>query len=93
MNPWRELTPATAPVVRVEWYDIVSADSWNDDEENATPATLVDVGWLLEDNPKWIRIATTYDYDSCRWARFRLLPKMPPEVDLIQDAVGAEQEG
>ena len=77
---WRELTPTTAPVVRVEWHDIVTADSWNEDEEDATPVALVDVGWLLEDNVRWIRIAGTYDYDSGKWARFRLIPKLPPTI-------------
>ena len=80
---WRELTPETAPVVRIDWWDIVTADSWNEDEEDTTPATLVDLGWLLEDNPKWIRIATTYDHDSGRWARFRLIPKLPPEITVV----------
>ena len=64
-NTWRELTPASAPVVRIEWWDIVTADSWNEDEE---------------DNDKWIRIAGTYDYDSGKWARFRLIPKLPPVI-------------
>ena len=80
MSKWRDLTPATAPVVRIEWWDIVTADSWNEDEEDTTPATLIDVGWLLEDNDKWVRIAGTYDWDSGKWARFRLIPKLPPTI-------------
>ena len=80
MSKWRDLTPATAPVVRIEWWDIVTADSWNEDEEDTTPATLIDVGWLLEDNDKWVRIAGTYDWDSGKWARFRLIPTLLPAI-------------
>ena len=81
MSEWRNLTPKTAPMVSVEWWDIVTADSWNEDEEDATPATLIDCGWLLEDNERWIRLGCTYDYDSGKWARFRVLPKLPPIIN------------
>ena len=80
MSKWRDLTPATAPVVRIEWWDIVTADSWNEDEEDTTPPTLIALRWLLEANDKWVRIAGTYDWDSGKWARFRLIPKLPPTI-------------
>jgi len=74
------LTPNDCQLVEVEWEDITGLDNWNDDDGPFQPTSIVSVGWLLEDNVKWLTIATSYDHTNSKWASITVIPKLPPVV-------------
>ena len=80
MTPSEELTPTTAPLVFIEWEDIQAHEDWNDDSEENSTCTLKSVGWLIEDSPRKLVIAATYDYENEKWANKFAIPKLPPTV-------------
>jgi hypothetical protein len=80
MTPSEELTPSTAPLVFIEWEDIQAHEDWNDDSEENSTCTLKSVGWLIEDSPRKLVIAATYDYENEKWANKFAIPKLPPTV-------------
>jgi len=75
-----EYTPDNAPLVFVEWEDIQAHEDWNEDSEADTTCTLKSVGWLIEDGPKKLVIASTYDYENEKWANKFAISKLPPNV-------------
>ena len=77
MPDYSALTPANAPVVVIEWQDIQTHDSWNDDEVPETYGAL-SVGWLLESTNTRIVLGTSYSYDDDRWSGFITFPVLPP---------------
>lgn len=80
MTPSEELTPSTAPLVFIEWEDIQAHEDWNEDSEENSTATLKSVGWLIEDSPRKLVIAATYDYENEKWSNKFAIPKLPPTV-------------
>ena len=82
------LTPMNTPIVRINWHDIVSVENYNEDE-NAQPIEVSSIGWLLEDSPTSITIAGTYVWREERWSDQQTLPKLPPEIEVIQDQAPA----
>ena len=80
-----ELTPNSAKLVLVEWEDITGLDNWNEDDGPFQPTSIVSVGWLLEDNPKWMTIARDYDHTNAKWAAVVVIPKLPPVVKELHE--------
>ena len=74
-----DVTPADVDVVVVDWADIVRVENWNDDEE-VDFIEAACVGWLLEDSPKRIVLASSYNYDTDTWADYHIFPKQAPTV-------------
>lgn len=74
MSAWSDLTPDNCRVVVVEWDDITAVESWN--EEEMVEATRVHtVGWMLEDSPQRLVIASSWRSDG--WAEFNVFPRSP----------------
>jgi hypothetical protein len=81
MEDYRDHTPATAPLVRVDWEDICFADSWNDSEaDSLQPVEASTVGWLLYEDETRIIIASSYNWREETWGTVHTLPKSPPTV-------------
>lgn len=87
MTDYSHLTPDNTPIVKVLWFDIVSVDNWNEDE-NAEIATITTIGWLLENNPKWVKVAGSYSWDDGSWSSQTVFPKGEPDVEIVVDQVG-----
>ena len=77
-----DLTPKTAPIVLVDWADITTISNWNSIDE-VTDTDLLSVGFLLEESPQRIVIASSYDYSEDRWADFTVFPKKQQEISRI----------
>lgn len=75
-----DLTPATTRIVVVEWEDITDIDNWNEEDGPFQPTSCKSLGWLLENNSKWITIARDYDVTNDKWASVLIVPKMEPTV-------------
>lgn len=82
MNNYDHLTPLNTRPVLVRWEDIVAADNWNEDDI-LQPIEVVTLGWLLEDSPTQMVIASTYNYKEEQWATLHALPKVMPTVEDI----------
>ena len=78
-------TPEDATLGVVSWYDIVENDNWNDDEQ-PDYVTAKTVGWLLEDTPQYIRIASSFVYEDNKWAGIHTFPKAVPEFLPLEPA-------
>ncbi len=78
-------TPANTSMIQVEWEDITGLDNWNEDDGPFQPTSIVSVGWLLEDNVKWMTIARDYDHTNSKWAAVVVIPKLPPVVEVIRE--------
>ena len=83
---YSHLTPNNTPIVQVNWHDIVTKENYNEDEETQA-IEVASVGWLLEDTPTEIKIATTYVWREERWSDQCSFPKAPPEIVVIKDQV------
>lgn len=92
MTPSEDLTPSTAPLVFVEWEDIQAHEDWNEDSEADTTCTLKSVGWLIEDSPKKLVIASTYDHENEKWANKFAISKLPPSVTRLAVTEIASEE-
>jgi len=79
------LTPAQCPVVKVDWADITEFPQWNDREDVQT-TDVVTTGWLLEDSPKWIVVASSYSYTDETWASVCIFPTQMPAVTYLGPA-------
>lgn len=77
------MNPNTAPLVRINWADIVEVSAWNEEEE-CDPATVTSIGYLIEDRPQWYRIARDYHWEDERWAGVVTIPKVPPEIEVLK---------
>ena len=75
-----ELKPADCPLVSVEWEDITELANWNEDDGPFQPTSIKSVGWLIEENSKWMTIARDYDHTNDKWSSVVIIPKMPPVV-------------
>ena len=87
MSKYDEMTPKDRPVVSVEWEDITHFSAWNEDEDEISTTSIVNVGWLLDEDDKQIVIASTYDYDNEKWADYHAFPKIPAEVTVLVEAL------
>lgn len=74
------LTPETARLVVVAWEDIVQYQDWNEWSESHDTLTVKTVGWLIEETPRKIVVAGSYNYADEQWADLHAFPKMPPEL-------------
>ena len=83
------LHPGNTPIVKVQWQDIMFLDNWGDEDETVQPVESATVGYLLEDSPTLVVIASSYDYRAERWASIHAFPKSPPEIAVIKDQVEA----
>jgi hypothetical protein len=88
-----ELTPDSAPLVYVEWEDIQAHEDWNEVSDSDSTCTLKSVGWLIEDGPKKLVIAGTYDYENERWANKFAIGKLPPSVIRLRIMADGEYHG
>ena len=75
-----ELKPADCPLVSVEWEDITELANWNEDDGPFQPTSIKSVGWLIEENSKWMTIARDYDHTNEKWSSIVVIPKLPPVV-------------
>jgi hypothetical protein len=75
-----DITPSTAVKVLVEWEDITSMENWNENDGPFQPTSILSIGWLIEDNSKWMTIARDYDHTNSKWADIVIIPKLPPVV-------------
>jgi len=81
------LTPQTTPIVEIRWEDIYFDDAWNDDGDMVQPKESVTVGYLLEDSPTKVVVASSYCYKDEQWATIHAIPKAQPEVLVVHDRV------
>ena len=79
-----DLTPETAPLVRIDWEDIKFDDSWGEDEEALNPVESMTVGYLLDDTASSITIGSSYDYQSNRWGSRHTFSKVEPKITVIK---------
>jgi hypothetical protein len=79
-------TPALADLVEIRWSDIVTDDAWGDDEGPLHPVESLTVGYLLEETPTMIVIASSYDFRAETWGTKHSFPKNPPEITTIREA-------
>lgn len=86
MSDAESLSPRECRLVEVEWEDITGLDNWNEDDGPFQPTSIVSVGWLLEDNAKWLTIATSYDHTNSKWASITVIPKLPPVVKFLAES-------
>lgn len=82
MANYDHLAPGDCPVVKVEWADITQFGQWNGEEEVQT-TDVANVGWLLEDDARWVVVASAYNYSDEQWADIHIFPKRPPEVTVL----------
>ena len=71
-------SPTDAKQGTVAWYDIVATENWND-EEIPDYITVWTSGWLLEDTPQCLRIASSYNWEDEKWSDIHTFPKGLPE--------------
>ena len=81
----KELTPQTATLVQVDWSDIVADDNWDGGEGLIQPVEAVTVGWLIDESPTMVTIASSYDYRAQQWASLHTFPKTPPQITKIKE--------
>ena len=81
------LNPGNTPIIVVSWQDIVFNDVWGEDDDTVQPIESATVGYLLEDSPTVIVIASSYDFRAERWGSVHAFPKSPPEIVMIKDQV------
>ena len=85
MADYRNADPNTAPLVRVEWEDIVFLDSWDDsDGGSLQPQESTTVGYLILDTPTMMVIADSYNWRDRTWATIHTLSKVAPQVSVIK---------
>lgn len=80
MSSYRHLTPVDIPLTIVEWEDIQEYPDWNEESEEHTTATELQAGWVIEDTPKALKIASGYSYAEGKWTGINTIPKLPPNV-------------
>ena len=85
------LHPGNTPIVKVQWSDILFMDNWGEDDESVQPVESATVGYLLEDSPTIVVVASSYDYREERWASIHAFPKAPPEIEVILDQVPTKE--
>ena len=77
-------TPRNTDVVKVDWEDITFNDNWNaESEESFQPTEVTHVGYLLEDTPQHVAIASGYSWREETWATVHTFPKAPPIVTVL----------
>ena len=81
---YSHLNPTNTPIVKVDWHDIVSVQNYNEDE-GAQSIEVASVGWLLDDSPTAVTIASSYVWREERWSDQQTFPKAPPEITIIKD--------
>lgn len=79
-------SPIDTRLVIVDWRDIVEYDDWNSTEGDHSDVTVSTVGWLLEQKPQSITIASTFRYEDSRWAGIHVFPTAPPEIREVTPA-------
>jgi hypothetical protein len=82
MGDYDHLTPSNTKAVMVRWEDIVALDNWNV-EDVIQPIEVATLGWLLEDSPNQMVIASSYNWKDSEWASFHAFPKMKPTYEPI----------
>lgn len=83
------LNPNTAKLVVVAWSDITEYAQWNQDvgdDEDEEITTVSSVGWLIEDRAQWVKIARDYSWEAEKWSGVVMIPKLPPEVEIVKEA-------
>ena len=80
------MNPNTAKLVRVNWHDYISVSNWNDEDDDIRPPAISSIGYLIEETPTEIIVATSYNWDDDRWSDFTAFPKTPPEIQEIESA-------
>lgn len=77
-----ELTPDTAPLVRVDWEDIYMSDNWHENE-TVQPVESTTVGYLLLDTPSMIVVASSYDWRNEQWGTVHAISKATPSISML----------
>lgn len=85
------LHPGNTPIVKVKWQDILFLDNWGEEDESVQPVESATVGYLLEDTPTTIVVASSFDYRNDRWSTIHAFPKSPPEIEVIIDQAPMEE--
>ena len=81
----KTLTPNTAPLVRIDWEDILFNDNWGDEDEPVHPKEIWTVGYLLVDSPSEIVIGSSYDWPSGQWGTVHAISKKVPEIVVLAE--------
>ena len=79
----KNLDPMTAPVVRIDWEDIVFMDNWNEDE-TVQPQESTTVGYLLEETPTMYVVASSYNWRDRQWGTVHAISRAAPTMKEIE---------
>ena len=82
MADYSHLSPENTDVVIVNWPDIQTVANWNEDEEPDI-VTVSTLGWILEDDPKWIKVAGSYSWEAEQWSDIHSFPRHAPGIVVI----------
>jgi hypothetical protein len=86
VHDYRNMNPTTAPLVRIDWEDICFSDNWNDDGD-VQPLESSTTGYLIFENLTMVVVAGSYNWRDNTWATIHTIPKLPPTVVVIKEAI------